>query len=204
MRLWWLIIGAAVSWASGALAQAPAPQQETVARIEALGGRVYRGANGHVDIISLSGTATADADLLLLQSVSTVRSLDLNDTQVTDAGLAHLMNLPDLEEVFLRKTRVTEAAALALKDRHPKVYHVEVSPPFQPRKLAFAALLGIPLVLGVWLMAAAQKRRHLISPRIYARGRGMGLLLILGSALLMLIAVLQAVGYEITIASLFG
>jgi hypothetical protein len=187
-----------------ASAAAQGPEQEAIARIESLGGRVYRNANQQVDVVSLSGTKAGDDDLRRLQALPSLRSLDLDRTQVTDAGLAHLLALPNLEEVSLRGTRVTDAAAQGLKDRHPKIYRVEVSPGFQPGKLAFAAVLALPVLLGIWLINATRKKQSVLPARVYARARGVGWLLVLGSALLMVIAVLQALGFGVNIANLFG
>ena len=124
--------------------------------------------------------------------------------EITDAGLEHLLNLPNLEEVSLRGTRVTKAAATDFKDRHPGVYHVELSPGFQPLQLAFAAVMFVPLLFGCWLIRMTRRKRAFLSPRMYARGLVWGGVLIAGAILLMLVAIIQSLGIDFHIADLFG
>jgi hypothetical protein len=181
----------------------PAAQQ-AISTIEELGGRIYRGANQQPDIIALTGRQVTDAHLPMLQSLPTVRVLDLDNSAVTDAGLKHLLALPVLEEVSLRGTHVTRAAAASSKEHHPAVYRVELSPGFQPSRLVFAAVMLVPLLLGCWLIRVARRKRAFVSPRIYARGLVWGGILVAGAILLMLVAIIQSLGIDFHLADLFG
>lgn len=187
-------------------AQAPmlaAP--EAIATIESIGGRVYRTSDGAVDIVDMKGSKFVDAHLVLLHSLPTVRVLNLDGSQVTDAGMEQLLKLPNLEEVSLRGTSVSPAAATALKDRHPKVYFVEVDPEgLRFERLAVAIVLFPVGLLGIWLIRLTQKKRNVLSPRLYARGMIWGILLVVASVVFLMIAIFQTLGFDFHLSDLFG
>jgi hypothetical protein len=182
----------------------PDQAQQAVATIELLGGRVYRTPTGEVDIVAMTGNHVTDTHLEMLRFLPSVRSLDLDGSQVTDAGLERLLQLPNLEEVSLRRTRVTPAAVAAFKVRHPKVYHVTLSPGFRPGRLIFAATMGFPLLLGGWLIQAAWRKQSVLSPRDSARGVGWGAFLIVAAVVFALVAIVQVLGFEFHLADLFN
>lgn len=207
MRAWIVTITVAAAWSVSAAVHGQAPDrraQEAIAEIEAIGGRVYRTPDNQVDIVVLTGEKVTDAHLELLQSLPTVRQLDLDGSRVTDAGLEHLMKLTNLQEVSLRRTPVTSAAAAAFKNRHPGVYHVNVSSAARPDRLVFAAVMLIPLGFGLWLMGTTRRKRPVLSTRHYARGIAWGMLLVVASGLLILVAIAQSMGIEFHLADLFG
>lgn len=198
-------VAAACFAVAPAWGQTPDPgAQQAIAQIEAIGGRVYRSAKGEADIVAIQGQQVTDAHLDLLQALPTVRILDLDGSQVTDAGLERLLLLPRLEEVSLRHTAVTSAAAASFKDRHPGVYRVELSKRWRPERLAFAAVTLIPLGIGVWLISAAQQKRHVLTSRLYSRAVMWGAILAVGSLLLLVVAILQAVGIDFRLADFGG
>jgi hypothetical protein len=178
------------------------PAQQTIDWIEAQGGRVYRGPQQEVDIVAWR--AATDTELPLLVALPQLRVLDLDGSAVTDVGLEHLLKLPQLQEVSLRQTRVTAGAAAAFKDRHPGVYRVELSPGFQPLKLLFCAILVLPLLFGGWLIRITQRKQAVLSPQLYARGLAWGVAIVVGTALLLAVAIAQACGIALNVANLFG
>lgn len=204
MRNYLPAIGVFLAIGSASLqAQPPMQPAEVVTRIEALGGKVYRTPDNEVDIVALTGPRVTDADLKMLRLLPSVRILDLDGSQVTDAGLDELQ-LPRLEEVSLRRTRVSPAAAAAFDRRHPSVYRVTLSPGLRPERMAFAALLLLPLALGVWLIAAASRKRQHLTGHQYGRGLAAGLVLVVACVLLIAIALAQALGFDLRVANLFG
>jgi len=179
-------------------------EQQALASIERLGGSVYRDTNNEVDIVSLEGTGATDSDLALLEVFPKLRVLDLDGTAITDAGLQQLLKLPALEEVSLKKTKVTKAAALEFKEQHPGVYHVDLSPGIRPAKALLAGIFLIPILFGSWLILLTQRKKAVLSTRLYARGVGIGWLLIVVSLILMTVAIMQSMGIEFHLADLFG
>ncbi|WP_425617600.1 hypothetical protein NA78x_001281 [Anatilimnocola sp. NA78] len=207
MTTWVIVASLAMIGSSAAslLAQVADPAAESaVAEIESLGGRVYRRPDGQVDIVSLRGDKVGDEELDLLQFLPTARVLDLDGSRVTNAGLDRLLKAPQLEEVSLRGTAVTRAAAEDFKERHPGVYRVTVSAGFKPAMFVFAASMLIPIGCGCWLIWITHRKREVLQPWLYYRGMLWGLLLIAFFALVMFVAVLQAIGIEFRIADLFG
>jgi hypothetical protein len=197
------IVCADAAWVD---AQVPIrPAHEAVASIEALGGRVYRTSDGLVDIVDLKGAMVTDDHLVLLQSLPSVRRLNLDGSRVTDDGLKQLLNLPNLEEVSLRHTPVTPAAAKALKDRHPKIYFVEVDRTgLRFERLALVVIM-IPVGLwGAWLIRITRKKRSILPPRLYARGLIWGSLLMVAFVALLTIAIVQTLGFDFHLADLLG
>lgn len=180
-------------------------EQEAVNAIESMGGRVIRNSNGVVEFVDMKGEKFRDDHLGLLESVPTVRVLNLEGSQVTDVGVEQLMILPNLEEVSFRRTAVTPAVATALKERHPKVYFVQV----ERKGLHFERLAGLivtfPMGLfGVWLIRLTNKKRKVLPPRLYARGILWGAGLILAATIFSLVAIVQTLGVDFHLSELFG
>jgi Leucine-rich repeat (LRR) protein len=112
-------------------------QQDAVAAIEALGGRVEyaepdqetsaafprqflrrwlpRDYFDEVREVDLNGTQVTDAGLAHLQGLTALQELYLRGTQVTDAGLAHLRGLTGLLSLNLNDTQVTDAGLAHLQ-----------------------------------------------------------------------------------------
>lgn len=204
---WGAILVVFVFASASAVARGQVPDdgvEAAVAKIEALGGRVYRTPDDQVDIVVLQGPQVTDATLPMLAALPTLRSLDLDHSQVTDEGLKQLLALGQLEEVSLRRTRVTPAGAAAFKEQHPRVFHVVTSPGLRPVQLIFAALMLFLMVLGLWLFRATSKKRAVLSPQLYVRGLGWGLFLVVAGGVLMLVAIAQGLGWDINLANLFG
>ncbi len=72
-------------------------------------------------VVSLAGTAVADADLALFRDVPDVEVLDLSHTSVGDAGLDHLAGLEALEDLIVVDTRISKPALDAFQRDHPSV-----------------------------------------------------------------------------------
>jgi hypothetical protein len=68
-----------------------------------------------VRAVSLPGGTHNDDDLALLDELTQVRELDLQDAHVTDTGLAHLSALSELERLNLHGTSVGDAGLKHLK-----------------------------------------------------------------------------------------
>ena len=199
----WAVMVCSLQVADPVHAQAPAEEQ-AIAAIEKLGGRVYRNTDGRADIVDLQGKPVRNEELKLLQSLPSVRLVNLDGTRITDEGLDTLEQLPNLEEVSVRRTQVSPAAATALKDRHPKVFRVTVdSKGLRLERLLILVVL-IPFgICGVWLISASQRKREILPPKLYARGVGIGAFLILVSLVLSVIAVAQALGFDLNLANMF-
>jgi hypothetical protein len=204
----WLVL--LLSWNSPTLVGAQGPgaapaEAEAVRKIEALGGRVYRNAAGHVEMVDLKGQTIGDEHLAMLQELPALRNLNLDGSGVTDRGLRHLLQVPALEEVSLLRTRVTPAAAQSLKDRHPKIFYVALSPRSAPLALAFVPLIAFPLgAVGIWLMRAAHRKREILAPRTYVQGIAYGLLLVLAAVVIAIMAVVRALGFDFHLSDLAG
>jgi hypothetical protein len=56
-----------------------------------------------------------DAELIHLEGLKQLRTLDLNATPITDAGLLHLEGLKQLQSFALSKTKVTDAGLVHLE-----------------------------------------------------------------------------------------
>ena len=63
----------------------------------------------------LTGPKFGDADVAVLKSFPTLRSVALSRTKVTDAGLAPLAELPDLTMLFLTDTAITDAGLVHVR-----------------------------------------------------------------------------------------
>lgn len=197
----------AVTWGISSALYGQAPDggaQDAIARIKAVGGRVYSTPDHKVDIVALTVNKIADVHLELLQAIPTVRKLDLDGSRITDAGLEHLLKLPNLQEVSLRRTSVSSVSVAAFKNRHPGVYHVDVSSAARPAKLVFAAVMLIPLGFGIWLIGITRRKRSVLATPHYVRGIAWGLVLVVASGLMVLAAIAQSVGIEFHLSELFG
>jgi hypothetical protein len=92
-------------------------QDQVVARIEKLGGRVHVLENqlGKPVAGALSLKRFTDHDAAVLRGFATLIVLDLSGSRVTDKGLAHLKELASLEHLDLRDTPVTDKGLQTLK-----------------------------------------------------------------------------------------
>lgn len=82
------------------------------------------GADDHppwyIIAVRLPKSRVTDADLALVESIGTLKELDLSETAVTDQGLLRLDHLQKLERLDLHGTRVTEAGISRLQKALPK------------------------------------------------------------------------------------
>lgn len=201
--LWAIVL--AFSVIPVAVGQQPAAAEaETAAKIESLGGRVYRNAAGQVDIVDLKGNAFGDEHLQMLQAFPALRNLSLDGSRVTDAGLEQLLNVPLLEEVSLRHTSVTTAAAKSFDDRHPQVFHVALSPRGNPAMLAILPVAFVMAVVGVWLFRMARRKREILAPRTYVQGIGYGVLLVIVAIVFTILGILNFLGFDLHLSDLTG
>jgi hypothetical protein len=185
----------------GALAQHP--HDRARARISELGGKIFQGPEDGISV-SLAETPVRDVDLEVLQDLPQLRVLYLEKTELTDAALPFLKPLSNLREVYLEDTNVTPQGIQALKDARPGLlvtYRAKAR--FRPAKLAGLLILFPLLAVGSWLIWAGIAKPGLTS-RLRGRAIGLGILLVVVCALLSLIAVLQAFGWDITVSTLFG
>lgn len=74
-----------------------------------------------VDIVDISRPNVGDSDLDLLQNVSTLTTLILNDSQVTDAAIDRIAVLPQLKYLSIFNTNVTSAGRARLRQLRPDV-----------------------------------------------------------------------------------
>ena len=84
-------------------------QEEAVAAIKRLGGKVEVDENNDVVIVNLGGTKITDAGLVYLKGMQKLKLLGLSGSKITDAGMAHLKGLTKLEGLDLKGTKVTDA-----------------------------------------------------------------------------------------------
>ena len=66
--------------------------------------------------LNLAGTQITDVGLTHLKNLQGLKSLDLENTKITDAGLEHLSCMHDLKNLFLDYTKVTDAGLEHLKN----------------------------------------------------------------------------------------
>jgi hypothetical protein len=133
-----LVAVTALGVALGVIESRARPQRQAVAAIEALGGFVdYRSDNDRlssgigvrpwpllapprdwVDFpvdVQLIGTGATDAELKLLEALTKLEELSLDETEVTDSGLACLEGLTELNYLSLDETSVSDAALIHLQ-----------------------------------------------------------------------------------------
>ncbi len=67
----------------------------------------------HIDAIDAN---TTDADLIHIESLKYLQSLNLGGTQVSDAGLAYLPGLTRLQRLFLNYTRATDGGLIHVRN----------------------------------------------------------------------------------------
>jgi hypothetical protein len=88
------------------------PRERIMAQVEKLGGHVRlddKQPGVPIVEIDLHQTRTRDADLEMLDGLTTLRALNLFGTSITDAGLKHLDGLAKLEKLHLNNTSITDA-----------------------------------------------------------------------------------------------
>ena len=90
-------------------------QEEAIAAIKKLGGKVEFGSNKAVVFVDLSNTKVTDSGLVHLKGLANLEHLVLFETKVTDAGLVHLEGMTNLENLSLTRTKVTDAGLAHLK-----------------------------------------------------------------------------------------
>lgn len=88
-------------------------QTAAISKLQDLGGRVDFNRGGYE--VSLKETQTEDRDLVHLQKIPNLKTLDLQATRITDAGLANLQSIQTLEYVVLSRTAVTHEGVENLK-----------------------------------------------------------------------------------------
>jgi hypothetical protein len=105
------------------------PQWDAIARLEAFAPQIYSFSNHEVSCdevwrLDFSGCLKkpTDDDLVCLEPLRKLHTLDLSGSPITDAGLIHLKGLTRLSWIDLTNTRVTtrgiEALQRALPDAH--------------------------------------------------------------------------------------
>jgi hypothetical protein len=73
----------------------------------------------HIIAVRLPKSRITNAELALVESLSTLKELDLSGTKISDEGLARLGRLDRLEQLDLRDTRTTETGVSQLKKLLP-------------------------------------------------------------------------------------
>jgi hypothetical protein len=82
------------------------PQQtQAMSKLQDLGARINFKRGGYE--VNLTETPVEDKDLVHLQNIPNLKTLDLGSTQITDAGLEHLRSIDSLEFVVLTRTMAT-------------------------------------------------------------------------------------------------
>jgi hypothetical protein len=108
-----LALALSASWAG----EPELTQDQVIARIEKLGGRVHvleqQLGKPVAGVWSLN--QFTDRDMALLRGLATLIVLDLSESRVTDKGLARLKGLTSLEYLDLRDTAVTDKGIQVLK-----------------------------------------------------------------------------------------
>lgn len=117
----WLQLAIPAGLMVGLLAGCGSPvspeEREAISKLQELGARInIRGGGYEVD---LSDTSAGDRDLVHLQKVTNLKSLDLRRTRITDEGLAHLKPIQSLDFVALTGTSVTIEGVANLKKALP-------------------------------------------------------------------------------------
>ncbi|MBL8792729.1 MAG: hypothetical protein JNM56_02360 [Planctomycetia bacterium] len=145
-----------------------------------------------------------DDDLEPLFDLDNVMRLQLSHADISDAGLVSLKQLRGLRSVYIPRCRASAAAAAELQEALPRctVYHTPRRFPFDWGKLAFGIFFwGSFFAVGYWLVRVAWRRvdKHYL---IRQKAFGVGILLMLGSGLMFVIMLVQALGYELTVSDL--
>ena len=103
---------AAAGLAAGCRPPRSSAEQEAIAWIERLGGKVkYDGAQPGSPVVevALGGTQIAGAHLGRLVTFTKLQTLSLFDTSVGDDGLEQIAEFKTLKALYLGRTRVTDA-----------------------------------------------------------------------------------------------
>jgi hypothetical protein len=107
----------AVPWSDLPAGEPEFTQEQAIAQIKKLGGRVHvleqQLGKPVAGVWSLN--RFADRDVALLRGLATLIVLDLSESRVTDKGLARLKGLTSLQHLDLRETRVTDKGLQVLK-----------------------------------------------------------------------------------------
>jgi hypothetical protein len=93
-------------------------REQLVAAVEKLNGKITADPippDKPVILIDLHKTGITDADLVALQRVPSLRTLNLHGTSISDAGLAYVSGLTGLLVLHLSDTAVTDAGLQHLK-----------------------------------------------------------------------------------------
>ena len=100
---------------SPARALEPLPAEvKAVEMVKARGGAVDYGPEGKVTKVDLSDRPATDADILLLQSLGGLESLELWGAEVTNAGMPNVAKLTGLKTLVLENTDVNDAGLAPL------------------------------------------------------------------------------------------
>jgi len=98
------------------------PEDETIAEIEDLGGKVTRDETcfaKSVIGVDLSRAGIRDDDVATAAKFVRLETLDLSETEVTDAGLAHLQGSSQLKTLRLHGAKVTDQGVKKLQQSLP-------------------------------------------------------------------------------------
>jgi Leucine rich repeat/Leucine Rich repeat len=84
-------------------------RDQLIATVKKLGGQTTANYGSHeptITGIDLHRTRATDADLTLIEGMTSLRSLNLYGTKITDAGMAHLKGLTGLRTLQLNSTSI--------------------------------------------------------------------------------------------------
>jgi len=103
----------------------PNPEQPIIDKIEKSGGHVIAIAQNdnrlEVDF-HLQSSDVTDQNLVSLEGLKNIYSLNLGKTKITDAGLVHLEGLTSLNRLYLQETKITDKGLVHLKALRDLVY----------------------------------------------------------------------------------
>ena len=79
----------------------------------------------HLRSLDLAGSQVTDAGLVHLQAMTDLHHLDLDNTRITDAGVEHLRMLKQLESLSVKNTPISEGGVKTLETALPSctVFH---------------------------------------------------------------------------------
>lgn len=90
-------------------------QKEAMMHLQGLGGKINLNGNGYA--VDLSGTPAEDDDLVYLQKIANVNSLNIQGARITDAGLEHLYQIKTLRQIYLNGSGVTREGRAKLAEK---------------------------------------------------------------------------------------
>ena len=104
---------------AGGSETALSPQEKAIAEIRRLGGVVEFAEAGDgqpaiVTKVDLHGSKATDADLVCLEGLTSLRTLDLRLTSIGDEGVAHLRRLTELRFLNLFRSQLSDAGLASL------------------------------------------------------------------------------------------